>query len=122
MGIRARLDNTIVLFTSVHGESAGDYGLTQKGCRFFDGLTRVPLIWRLPNKIQAGVQSNALVELTDIAPTLLDYAGLPTPDDVQGRSLRALLEGRTPAGVHRDFVRCEYLDAIDTPDGTRATM
>lgn len=117
-----QLDNTIVIFTSDHGESAGDYGLTQKGCRFFDGLTRVPLIWRLPNQIQAGVQSNALVELTDIAPTLLDYAGLPTPDDVQGRSLRALLEGRTPAGVHRDFVRCEYLDAIDTPTGTRATM
>ena len=43
-------ENTVVIFTSDHGESAGDHGLTQKGCRFFDGLTRVPLIWRWPGR------------------------------------------------------------------------
>ena len=115
-------DRTIVIFTSDHGESAGDYGLTQKGCRFFDGLSRVPLIWRLPGEIQAGLRSDALVELTDIAPTLLEYAGLPVPEVVQGRSLRAILDGDASPDTHRDFVRCEYLDAVSKPDHTFATM
>ena len=115
-------DRTIVIFTSDHGESAGDYGLTQKGCRFFDGLSRVPLIWRLPGQIQAGLVSDALVELTDIAPTLLEYAGLPVPEAMQGQALRPILSGDAPPDTHRDFVRCEYLDAVDKPDHTFATM
>lgn len=115
-------DRTIVIFTSDHGESAGDYGLTQKGCRFFDGLSRVPLIWRLPRQIQAGLRSDALVELTDIAPTLLEYAGLPVPEAMQGQTLRPILSGDAPPDTHRDFVRCEYLDAVDKPDHTFATM
>ena len=115
-------DRTIVIFTSDHGESAGDYGLTQKGCRFFDGLSRVPLIWRLPGQIRAGLRSDALVELTDIAPTLLEYAGLPVPELMQGRTLRPILSGDAPPDTHRDFVRCEYLDAVEKPDHTFATM
>ncbi|MDE2867168.1 MAG: sulfatase-like hydrolase/transferase [Chloroflexota bacterium] len=115
-------DRTIVIFTSDHGESAGDYGLTQKGCRFFDGLSRVPLIWRLPGQIQAGLRSDALVELTDIAPTLLEYAGLSVPEAMQGQTLRPILSGDAPPDTHRDFVRCEYLDAVDKPDHTFATM
>ena len=115
-------ERTIVIFTSDHGESAGDYGLTQKGCRFFDGLSRVPLIWRLPGQIQAGLRSDALVELTDIAPTLLEYAGLPVPEAVQGQTLRPILSGDAPPDTHRDFVRCEYLDAVEKPDHTFATM
>ena len=114
--------DTVVIFTSDHGESAGDYGLTQKGCRFFDGLSRVPLIWRLPERFSRGLQSDALVELTDIAPTLLELAGLPTPDDMQGRSLLPILTGAAPADQHREFVRCEYFDAVNLPDGTFATM
>ena len=115
-------ERTIVIFTSDHGESAGDYGLTQKGCRFFDGLSRVPLIWRLPGQIQAGLRSDALVELTDIAPTLLEYAGLPVPEAMQGRTLRPILAGEAAPDTHRDFVRCEYLDAVEKPDHTFATM
>ena len=86
-------ERTVVIFTSDHGESAGDHGLLQKGCRFFDGLTRVPLIWRWPNRFAAGLRSDALVELTDIAPTLLEIAGLPVPEETQGRSLLPLLQG-----------------------------
>ena len=115
-------DDTVVIFTSDHGESAGDYGLLQKGCRFFDGLSRVPLAWRLPGRVQADLCSNALVELTDIAPTLLELADLPVPSGMQGRSLRGILEGQVSPDRHREFVRCEYLDAIDKPDHTFATM
>jgi len=115
-------DNTAVIFMSDHGEALGDHGLTLKGCRFFDGLTRVPLICSWPGGFETGVRSHALVELTDIAPTLLDLAGLPVPDRMQGRSLLPILTGTTPPDHHRDFVRCEYYDALDEPRHSFGTM
>ena len=106
-------DNTVVVFTSDHGEALGDHGLIQKGCRFFEGLTRVPLIWSIPGGA-AGKRSDALVELTDIAPTLLQLAGLEIPQEMQGRSLLPMLRhaGAHAEPAHRDFVRCEYLNAL----------
>ena len=87
------LENTIVIFSTDHGESCGDHGLTQKGPRFFEGMVNVPLIMALPGAFQAGLKSDALVELTDIMPTLMECVGLPIPDDVQGRSLLPILTG-----------------------------
>ena len=116
-------DNTIVLFTSDHGEMLGDHGLTKKGCRFYEGLVRVPLVWSWPGRIKTNLQSDALVELTDIAPTLLALAGVGVPQRVQGRSLLPILEGRQGADEHRQFVRCEYLAAQRDPENTSfATM
>lgn len=115
-------ENTLILFMSDHGEALGDHGLTQKGCRFFDGLVRVPLIWSWPGHLVEGLRSDALVELTDIVPTLLDLLGLPIPARVQGRSLRGILEGTAAPHQHREYVRCEYYDAVDLPDRTFATM
>ena len=114
--------DTIVVFTSDHGETLGDHGLIQKGCRFYEGLVRVPLIWSCPGRIERSVVSDALVELTDKAPTLLDMAGIEVPGHMQGRSLRPILEGRADPGHHRDFVRSEFYDALDLPDGSLATM
>ena len=114
-------ENTVIIFTSDHGEALGDHGLIQKGCRFFDGLTRVPLIWSWRGHIEAGRRHEALVELTDIAPTLLDIIGLPVPSYCVGRSLLPLLRGETDPNP-REFVRCEFIDALDLPDHTRATM
>lgn len=116
------LENTIVIFSTDHGESAGDHGLTQKGPRFFDGMVRVPLIMTLPGRFKAGLRSDALVELTDIMPTLMECVGLPIPGDVQGRSLLPILTGEAPANEHRDFVRTECYAAFDMPHGTFATM
>ena len=122
-------ENTIVIFTSDHGEMLGDHGLLLKGCRFFEGLVRVPLIVRWPGHFPAGIVSDALVELTDIAPTLLDVAGLPIPEQMSGRSLLPLLRGEKRATEHRDFVRCEYYQALNHTapgrtgwNGTFATM
>ena len=114
--------DTIVIFTSDHGETLGDHGLILKGCRFYEGLARVPLIWSWPGAFEAGIRSPALVELTDIAPTLLDVCGLPVPGYMTGRSLLPILSGRQPPEQHRDFVRSEYVDALDLSDGTVATM
>ena len=115
-------DDTLVIFTSDHGEMLGDHGLIQKGCRFYEGLVRVPLMLSWPGRIGAGQHSDALVELTDLAPTLLEAAGEPVPEWMQGRSLLPMSTGAAPLDRHRDAVWCEYFDALDAPDATRATM
>jgi len=122
-------ENTIVVFTSDHGEMLGDHGLVLKGCRFYEGLVRVPLIWSWPGHVEEGMASSALVELTDIAPTLLDFAGVDPAHEMQGRSLAPLLTGALPADHHRDYVRAEYYSALNATttgkgsgQGTYATM
>jgi arylsulfatase len=113
-------ENTVVLFTSDHGEMLGDHGLMQKGCRFYDGLTRVPMIWSAPGRFAAR-RSADLVELTDIAPTLLDLAGVNVPQEMQGKSLLPLLSSEDHP-THRQFVRTEYLNALwHDPAGPRRT-
>jgi arylsulfatase A-like enzyme len=68
------------------------------------------------------VRRNALVELTDKAPTILELAGIAVPAHMQGRSLRPLLDDPAAPDRHRDLVRSEYYDALDLPDASRATM
>ena len=105
-------DNTVIIFTSDHGEALGDHGLMKKGCRFYEGLTRVPLIFSWPGVFQHGRQCGDLVELLDLSATLLDLVGIPIPEYHQGRSLLSVLkaEGASP----RKSVRCEYFDALDS--------
>ena len=111
-------DNTLVIFTSDHGEMLGDHGLLLKGCRFYEGLVHVPLVLRWPGQIPAGKTTEALVELTDLAPTLLDAAGLRVPRHMAGRSLLPLLRGAT--AEHRDAVRSEYYEALSMAPRDRA--
>ena len=115
-------ENTLVIFMSDHGETLGDHGLFWKGCRFYESLVHVPLIVSWPGQVQAGLRSSALVELTDIAPTLYDVAGLETPDWVQGESLWPLLSGAADPALHRDFVRCEFHDALNQPHASHGNM
>jgi len=120
-------ENTVIIFMSDHGETLGDHGLLLKGCRFYEGLVRVPLIFSWPGHIQRGVVREALVELTDIAPTLLDLAALPIPEKMQGRSLLPHLTQPETPDHHREFVRCEYYRALNPNanarfNGTYGTM
>lgn len=109
-------ENTVVIFMSDHGETLGDHGLLLKGNRFYEGLVRVPLIFSWPGHFAQGLVSDALVELTDIAPTLLELAGTPLPERMAGRSLLPILTEAAPPHTHRDAVRCEYYRALN-PDG-----
>ena len=109
-------ENTLVIFMSDHGEMLGDHGLVAKGCRFYEGLVRVPLIFSWPGQFEAGLVSDALVELIDVAPTLLELADVPAPARMQGRSLLPILRGAADPGQHRDFVRCEYYSALNSLD------
>jgi arylsulfatase len=115
-------ENTLVIFTSDHGETLGDHGLLWKGCRFYESLVHVPLIFSWPGHFAAGLRNNALVELTDLVPTLLDAVGLPTTPHVQGRSLMPILTGAANPEMHRDFVRSEYHDALNQRFASHANM
>lgn len=105
-------ENTIIIFMSDHGETLGDHGLLLKGCRFYEGLVRVPLIVSWPGHFLEGRRRQAMVELLDIAPTLLEAAGVTIPARMQGRSLMQLLKDPGADDHHRDFVRCIYFQAL----------
>ena len=105
-------DNTLVVFMSDHGEMLGDHGIYLKGPYLYDALTRVPLIMSWPEGFRQGVVSPALVELIDLAPTLLNAAGVEGHPGMQGRSLYDLCAGRRDADHHRENVYCEYHNAL----------
>ena len=119
-------ENTVILFTSDHGEALGDHGLMYKGCRFYEGLVRIPLIFSWPGHFKQSLQSSGLVELLDMSATILALCEIPIPDYFQGKSLLPILEGKMPPNQFRDFVRSEYFDALDPHftggSGTYGTM
>ncbi len=115
-------EDTLVIFSTDHGESLGDHGLIEKGCRFYEGLVHVPLVVAWPGAVRAGLASEALVELLDLAPTLLEAAGIAAPEHMQGRSLLPITRGEADPSRHKTHVRSEYFDAILMTDASRATM
>lgn len=78
-------DETIVVFTSDHGELLGDHGLWYKGPFFYEGLINTPLIISCPSTIESGV-SEALFSALDLAPTLCELAGVPPMPFMDGIS------------------------------------
>ena len=104
-------ENTIVIFTSDHGEMLGDHGIYLKGPYFYDCAVRVPLIISMPSTIKAQ-RAGALVELTDLPQTILDACGIEHHPGMQGKSLWPLLTGKTGSDHHRDDVYCECYNAM----------
>ncbi|MFT5657140.1 MAG: arylsulfatase [Gammaproteobacteria bacterium] len=98
-------DNTIVIFTSDHGEYLGDHGLLHKGPASYRQLTELSLLISGPG-IQSGHQVNSLTSHIDLMPTLLALAGLSPVQNLDGISLKPLLEG-VVAQV-RDYTFGEY--------------
>ena len=103
-------DDTIVAFTADHGEMLGERGLWYK-MSFFEQSARVPLVVRVPGGV-GGRRVAEPVSLLDLGPTLLELAGAPPLDDVDGDSLVPLMPGasRSAPGGHRSApVVGEYL-------------
>jgi choline-sulfatase len=98
-------DDTIVVLTCDHGEGAGRHGHVQKWTPY-DESVKVPFLVSCPKRLQSGVQdSSHLVIGLDVMSTLCDFAGIPAPPKVRGRSLRPLAEGKRVEW--RDFVAAE---------------
>ena len=85
------LDNTIIIFTSDHGEYMGDYGLLQKGPFMYDNLIKVPLLF-WGKGVEKSVTSDEIVENIDIVPTILELIGKEVPYGIQGESLKNILQ------------------------------
>ena len=106
-----QLEDTLIVVMSDHGEMLGDHGLYLKGPHFYDESVRVPLVLHWPGKVGAGIRSNALVELIDLAPTLCELAHIPCYQGFQGRSLAWICRREADPMNHRDFVFSEYYNA-----------
>ena len=87
-------DNTIVIYSSDQGFYIGDHGWYDKRWMYEESL-KMPLVVSWPGVTKPGSKSEAMVQNLDYAQTFLDLAGAPQPDDMQGISLKPLLEGKT---------------------------
>ena len=87
-------NDTLVIYTSDHGDWLGDHGLVLKGPMFYEGLLRVGLILRGPSVPAARIVDDP-VSTIDLAATMGNYAGVPVPAAVHSQSLRPLVEGVT---------------------------
>ena len=100
--------NTIVVYTSDHGEMLGEHGMWWKST-FYDGATRVPLLVSWPKRIRAGRSRMQNVSLMDVGTTLIALAGVEPLPGASGRSFRSLLKGH--GGDWEDVAFAEYAES-----------
>jgi len=100
-------DDTLVIYTSDNGFFLGEHGWYDK--RFmYEPSIRIPLLIRYPRGCIPGVVNEQTVLNVDIAPTILDYAGVPIPVHMHGKSLRAQMEGRRPMAWRQSMYYAYY--------------
>jgi arylsulfatase A-like enzyme len=88
-------ENTMVIYSSDNGYYQSEHGLADKRTAYEESM-RIPLLLRYPKLPVRGVTVDRMVLNIDLAPTLLDFAGLKVPAEMQGRSWRPLLAGSSP--------------------------
>ncbi|HSB10867.1 MAG TPA: sulfatase [Blastocatellia bacterium] len=106
-----QLDNTVIVFTSDNGYFYGEHGLSFERRLAYEESIRMPLLVRYPNAIKEGTVRDEFALNIDLAPTLLEMAGVPAPGTMQGRSLVPLLEGKRPAW-RKSFLIEYYSDKV----------
>jgi arylsulfatase A-like enzyme len=109
---RGLANDTLIVFTSDHGELLGDHGLWMKGPFHYEQLIRVPAICRWPAGFGGGRASSSLFSLADITPTCLAAAGVAIPDDIDGVDALPLLTGER--ATTRDAALVEMVDNPNT--------
>jgi arylsulfatase len=105
LGLR---ENTLIVFTSDHGEMLGDHQLMLKGPMMYEGATRVPLLLNWQGVLPQGERRAGFASLVDLCATALDAAGLPDLPTSQGSSLLPIARGEAEG---RDYALCEYRDS-----------
>ena len=104
-------DDTIIIFTSDHGESLGDHGIYLKGPYCYENAVHIPFIIHWTGHTLSGVTRRALVEMVDLAPSLCEAAGIAAPASFQGRSFLPLVTDADAPDHHRDSVYSEYYNS-----------
>jgi arylsulfatase A-like enzyme len=100
-------ENTVIVYTSDQGFYLGEHGWFDKRFMYEESF-KTPLLVRYPKEIKPGTKIDKLVQNLDFAPTLLDYAGISTPEEMQGESFRKLVAGETDEW--RDAVYYTYYE------------
>lgn len=97
--------NTVVVYTSDHGEMADAHRMWTKH-NMFEESVAVPLVVSAPGEVEAGASRNEIIEQIDLFPTLAEFCGIGSPRGIHGKSFSSLLRGRryTP----REFAYSEY--------------
>lgn len=98
------LDNTLIIYTADQGMFLGEHDYIDKRWIYEEAL-HMPFLARYPKQIPPNSRSDALVNNTDFAPTILDFAGLQAPESIQGRSFLPILEGD---GEPADWRKASY--------------
>lgn len=109
---RGMYENTVIVYCADHGELLGDHGLFTKQA-YYESSVRVPIIVAGPG-VKAQGASDALVELFDLAPTILELAGAEPLPEMAARSLMAVLGGATDQ--HRDYQLSELHGSPGRPE------
>ena len=106
--------NTIVVYTSDNGFFIGEHGLFNKMWMYEESM-RLPLIVRYPGHIKAGTVNTDMISILDFAPTFVDYANYRIHPELQGLSIKSLLEGKTP-NKWREEIYYHYYDQYEVPE------
>lgn len=99
------LENSVVIFTSDHGDALGDHGHSQKWT-MYDIITRMPTIVWAPGRVAGGRRIDGLCQMMDLGPTILDFAGVAPDATLEAESLMPALVGEGWTG--RDYVFAEH--------------
>ena len=105
------LDHTIVVFTSDHGYFYGEHGLNEERRLAYEETIRIPLLVRYPPRVKAGSIAPEMVLTIDLAPTLLELAGLTPGSAMEGKSLSPIFAG-APRAWRESFLVEYYSDTV----------
>ena len=105
------LDNTVVVFTSDHGYFYGEHGLSEERRLAYEEAIRIPLLVRYPPRVRPGSTPQEMVLSLDVAPTLIEFAGLSPSGEMQGRSLVPIFNG-TARDWRRSFLIEYFTDTV----------
>ena len=86
-------EDTVVVFTSDHGDFMGHHHMVRKSMFLYDSLLHVPMIWYAPGRIPAGQRMTELVQLVDLFPTFAEWCSEAAPDYCSGTSIKTALQG-----------------------------
>ena len=102
-----KLDDTVIIYTSDHGDYCGDRRQMDKHYAMYEEITHIPHLWHCPARFEQGLTSQAFnTNALDIPATIMDLVGLQKPDSMVGKSLLPVLTGQSE--THRDAVMVTY--------------